>query len=72
VAPPPPPKGEHAPCFLNERDFRERVKALIDVLGEQACMYAHVRGVSVYVYAYAYVYVICAHAHTHMRMHMHM
>ena len=48
VAPPPLPKGEHAPCFLNERDFRERVKALIDVLGEQACMYVYVCGVSVY------------------------
>jgi hypothetical protein len=34
---PPPPKadGEFAPCFLNERDFRERAKALIDALAEQ-------------------------------------
>ena len=35
AAAPPPSKSEHPPCFLNERDFRERVKALIDGLAEQ-------------------------------------
>ena len=32
---PPPPGGEHQACFLNERDYRERAKALIDALYEQ-------------------------------------
>ena len=32
---PPPPAGEHPPCFLPEREFKARMTSLLDAVGEQ-------------------------------------